>query len=1627
MTEASRENLLSFENDVTNSSPAFPLQSKIERLTSHVVNLREENSHLFSFFSDADAFLEETINRILTNISGDYLLKRSEEEITETVIRILSLFVNYCQTPNTIPSKFNNALIEVLEEPNAIGIALSDRPFIVSTVAECLRAQGHEIRLFIHPILEYKGERISTSYIELNNVSLNRLHGLLPELRMAIQELTVITGDFSSMLMKLDSIASSFERSGPHMIDPNYSSREIGQFIRWLLDESFILCGYTQWNEKEDGGLTAAATPRFGVFDSILKDASSQLIQECLEDVEDLVRQGTAISIRKTHALSQTLRRLPFNHIVVREPVEDAGPVRIHSIIGLFSSKALRDESRDVPLVRVKLRDLIDQERVFDNSYDYSYVVDTINRMPKDLALRLSVPDLKEITDAGIRVYHGSEVHVSCFYEPGNKGASVVVLLSRDKFNRELKDKIQEYITATFDVEGSTCEYHLDFSLHPQTRLYFYVPFLHGGKLTKKLNLVNAQTQIVKLTRTWEDNLREALDALCESNSDLCLLARFDVHFPLEYQATHTIDEAVQAIRVMTTLTADNPIAVMLEEDRGRPESQELGDEATVILFRLGEEIRVSSSLPVLDNIGLETTNSTSFRVEIEGQPAIYIHRLRVRTLPRISFLQEEKHLYSVLNNHHFFTGLTQILSGQAASDRLNGLLLDGNVSIKSISLLRAYSLFLWQANKFATRRSTFDALAASPTAASLLWEIFDTRFNPNLKGNLSPEEREQLTTSLLEKFHDTLQNIADITTDRILRSVAELILNTTRTNFYAELPYLALKFHSEKIDILPQPKPKFEIYVSSPEFEGIHLRTSMVARGGIRWSERPEDFRTEILGLMKTQKVKNVLIVPSGAKGGFVVRNLPRDPREIQAKVTSCYKDFVRALLSVTDNKVEGQLVRPSYLIIYDYEDPYFVVAADKGTSTFSDLANEIAVNEFNFWLGDAFASGGSNGYDHKKYGITAKGAWECVKRHFCDLGIDYIREPFSVVGIGDMSGDVFGNGLLLSKNAKLIAAFNHKHIFIDPTPDPLVSYRERERLFNLPRSQWSDYDLTLISSGGGVFNRFDKAIKLSPKAREALGLLSSGDSLNGEELIAHILKAPCDLLWNGGIGTYVKSLLESHADVNDGTNDRVRINADELRARVVGEGGNLGFTQRARIEYSLKGGHINTDAIDNSAGVDLSDHEVNIKILCSSLIKKGALTVEERNSLLEKMAHNVEVQVLSHNHSHATMLSLAVERSLPTLSFFQSLLRNLGKMGYINRPLDVLPEDDQLLDRAKKKIGLCRPELAICLAAVKMWIKDTLLGTGLCNDVLLSRYLLNYFPERLREMFSDEILRHPLATHIIATEVTNTVVDAVGISFVHRMCLNHGVTAVTVIKCTLAAELLLNMEQLRTTINRFDNPDQNDTYLHLRAELSNSLRDATAWLLHSHGTQLTLREMVDLYSKDYHFLVTKAQEILDWESRENYTIRLEKLQELGLDSEAGTHIALLPSLLKVFEILWGAKQSSASPLMIASTRNSVKRSLKLSSVYKISESFESDSKWEQQALAMSYQSFKRLASLIACRLVTRGCLSEEEIQTALEASYGYEDLIQLIDEVCIISQTTVPALMVLEKRLRRFYENMT
>jgi glutamate dehydrogenase len=1508
----------------------------------------------------------------------DFLLRlfaRAPHEflVSRTIAQVAAIVAGCLETIEAMTVSADRVQVSVKHEGVSLSLftALDDCPFIVSSIAERLSDAHIRVNAFLHPIFIYKGAPVAVSYVDIDPACRESVTALLPRLAETIEVLKCVVEDFEPMSSFVERASTSINMRDVVVEFGTIQTHEASNLLSWLVDGSFFLLGTATFKEFGE----AVPEEALGLW-RVAGTYREEIFSEIREDLRALENTRLDLSIRKLRHCSAVHRPATLLHMLLRTSRE---PNKVVSLCGYLTSKAWTKEAQDIPLVRQKVARILEDDAALPGSHDYKYMVEVVDNMPTDDAFCASRAELHAYINLALGVFSREVTRSHTSIDELRRRAFTMVVLPPERYSARVRAEIQKRIELTLGATLNSSEVHLDSSKRRQLRLYISTPLPdnHSGSIP----IDSLAKAIMQATLTWEHQLEEYI-----LEDGFTLPFPSSRVFPEDYQVATDISEAIFDLKTVAAISAETPTGVSLYTSTLQ---QEL---PVVSIFSLSSDLSISSAIPVLENVGLEVRSAHSY-VCHTPRGTVYLLKLAA-------------HAYDgeALNSESFNTsvspGLTAVIRGEAHNDILNLLLRKASLSIRQISLLRAYCALLWQVNKFTTKRSMWESLAFSPHVAATLCSIFDVKFNPDL--NLSLEERKQAIIRTEESLTEALRKVPDISHDRVLKAIVSLLRSTVRTNFYLKSDTIAFKIRSGEVELMPHPRPLFEIFVFSPRIEGTHLRSARVARGGIRWSERLDDYRSEVLGLMKTQKVKNVIIVPSGAKGGFIMKAPPKEGESLSTAVENSYREYISALLSLADNNVQGTIVHPDKCVIYDEPDPYFVVAADKGTATFSDVANSIAREGYNFWLGDAFASGGSAGYDHKKYGITARGGWECVCRHFRDLGVDYENRPFTVVGIGDMSGDVFGNGLLLSRKMALIGAFNHKHVFVDPSPEPESSYDERQRLFNLPRSQWSDYAPSLISKGGGVFNRLDKEISLTPEMRSALSIPEEVPNVvDGETLVALVLQAKVDLLWNGGIGTYVKGKAESHSEVNDGANDRVRINAEQLRVRVVGEGGNLGFTQKARVEFSLKGGRINTDAIDNSGGVDLSDHEVNLKLLLAPLVQEGAMTTPERNLLLKEIDEEVTHAVLRHNSEQALMLSISQLHSKTTTEQYRLLVRLMDKLGYLDRQRDNLPDESELDRRAANKLGLCRPELALCSAAVKMWIKEGLRSSALCKDEDVIPLLLRYFPHKVQIELRESVLSHPLKADIIASEVVNSLLPAVGISYVNSIVTMRGASVPAVMKCLLAADRILNTDVLREKIRRLDTTDSCADFTQLWLDIGVALREASEWLLHYHGASLALGEMVKLYSDAFDTLAQHAVRVFSGEEFVRFERRVEQYRQLGASHEEAILFSLYRRILPVLEVLWAAREYNQDVQTVASVFSQVFDDLGVSNLFKFESMIETANKWEQELVNGSYQEIRRNISLITGRLLSKSLTASEDIRKALYASEGFEAIRSTMHEV--------------------------
>jgi glutamate dehydrogenase len=1138
-------------------------------------------------------------------------------------------------------------------------------------------------------------------------------------------------------------------------------------------------------------------------------------------------------------------------------------------------------------VLRRKAERVVERSGFVAGGHDYKALAEILESYPRDELFQIEEDELFEIALGILHLGERRRVRLFVRREAFGRFLSCLVFLPLERYNTGVRRRIERILQEAFD--GASVDLSARVSESVLARLHVVVHTDEGAPSDFDVDAIEAL--LAEATRAWSDDLHDVLIEQLGEERGADLYQRYGDAFPPAYRDDFAPHGALADIERIERLDPDGDLDVSLYLPLESPAGH-----LAFKLLRSGQPILLSDVLPLLENMGARVTDERPFEVRPVGRAPVWIYDFGLDFGASVEVQADRV-------RRIFQDAFAEAWRGALENDGFNRLVLGAELTWREVALLRAIAKYLRQCGSTFSQTYMEEALAGNPDVARLLVELFRLRFEPP-RG----EGTDAKVHGLVREIEERLDAIASLDEDRILRSFLSVIQGMLRTNYFQTAedgkpkPYLSFKLDPSGIPDLPAPRPMFEIFVYSPRTEGVHLRAGKVARGGIRWSDRREDFRTEVLGLMKAQTVKNAVIVPTGAKGGFVLKRPPQERQALREEVVECYRILIRGLLDLTDSLVGGENVAPADVVCYDDDDPYLVVAADKGTATFSDIANGVSA-EYGFWLGDAFASGGSTGYDHKGMGITARGAWESVTRHFRELGTDIESADFTVVGIGDMSGDVFGNGMLLSRHIKLVGAFDHRDVFLDPDPDPEQSFKERARLFALPGSSWADYDEQVISTGGGVFPRTAKSIPLSREARAALA--TDATTLTPNELIRALLRAPVDLLWNGGIGTFVKAKHETHAEVGDRTTDAIRVDAEELRCRVVGEGGNLGFTQRGRIAYASRGGRVLMDAIDNSAGVDCSDHEVNLKILLDAIVAEGDLTEKQRNALLAEMTDEVADLVLRDNYEQTQAISTSVAQAASMVDVHARYIRQLEQTGRLDRALEFLPDEETLTERKAAGEGLTPPEVAILLSYTKVALYDELLASDLPDDLYLAGELERYFPTPVRQRFRTRLARHTLHREIIAAQATNALVNRAGTTFVFRLNEETGATGPDIARAFTVAREVFDLHSLWDEIEHLDGRVAAQTQLVMLLKTRILLERATRWFLRNRPRPLDIASAISRFGPGAATLATAAADVLCAADRNAADRTAEELVGTGVPRALADRVGYLESLLPVLDLV--------------------------------------------------------------------------------------------------------------------------
>ncbi|MEM5516156.1 NAD-glutamate dehydrogenase [Henriciella sp. AS95] len=1371
-----------------------------------------------------------------------------------------------------------------------------DKPFLVDSLLGLCADFGFEVRGLLHPILTTDaGTDLSLIQIHVPPLSATECRQLKSQAEETLRDVTMAVRDFAAMQERM---ANEIERlKSSTLTDPSMLEEAVA-FLEWLSDDHFVFLGTRSYDfETGPDGTVLPEEPIMveGSNLGLLRDEDRNVLNRGSEPlvltpaIGSFLSEPSPLIVAKSTLKSLVHRRGLCDYVGVKHLDDQGRVIGETRFLGLYTAEAYNESVRAIPWIRRRVQKVLEATGAIDGSHNYKALTNILETWPRDEILQAKSETLIPLMKGALSLVGRPRTRMFVRRDQFNRFVSVLVFVPRDAYNTASRERMSAHIVDAF--KGKLISFQPRFDSSQLARVHLLIELTDSNV---QPDLVKLEKEVADLNRTWEDAFRAALVGLDLHHEDFERASGFRTGFNAGYREAFTPDDALVDVDAIRQLTSERPVSM-----RAFRNIEDDDDTVRAKIYSRSGAITLSDCVPVFENMGLMVYFETGYPVTpspkpIDNGPATYwIHALKMR-----SGTGEELDLEAFASL--FEEAFVSVWMGQTEDDRFNGLVLSVGADWREAALCRALCAYRHQTGLDPARSTQIEALKRHPKLTRALLELFSIRFDPSRPETLS--ERMALALSKQQQIEARLNEVSSLDEDRVIRRLTRLILAIQRTNFWQRqpdgtpYPFISFKIASQEITDLPAPKPFREIFMSSPQVEGVHCRFGPVARGGLRWSDRRDDFRTEVLGLVKAQQVKNAVIVPVGSKGGFfpkqIAANATREERN-QGGI-SAYRTFINSLLDLTDNLVDHDVHHPENTVIWDGDDPYLVVAADKGTATFSDIANEISL-EHGFWLGDAFASGGSAGYDHKKMGITARGAWEAVKRHFREMGKDIQTEPFTVIGCGDMSGDVFGNGMLLSKEIRLQAAFNHMHIFIDPDPqDPHRLWEERQRMFDLPRSSWMDYDQSLISEGGGIFERSAKSITLTDQIKKLTGL--SQDEATPDEVLHALLMADCELLWFGGIGTYVKASHETHGDAGDRANDAIRVNGRELKAKVIGEGANLGLTQAGRIEFALKGGRINTDAIDNSAGVDSSDHEVNIKILLSQAMRNGKLPSGKRNALLAQMTDDVAAHVLTHNYSQTGALSLAESTAARDHEANERLMVYLEERGVLDRQVEGLPTTSDMRERAESRSWLTRPELAVLMAWSKITLFDDIIASKVPDDPWFVETLDGYFPDELHK-FTDAMQAHRLRREIIATVLANRLIDAGGPLMLLRLRERTNCENAAICRAFETARVLLGHAEYRAAIHALDNKISADAQTDLQQLGADAIAEIIA-ALHRQSRDLSVQDAVDTYAPAFEILGQKLADTLGGFELSQLRRRTQSLINAGAPEDLAARAALMPLL---------------------------------------------------------------------------------------------------------------------------------
>ncbi|MFP3350393.1 NAD-glutamate dehydrogenase [Pseudoalteromonas sp. SIMBA_153] len=1404
-----------------------------------------------------------------------------------------------------------------------VEIIAKDMPFLVDSVRMAMTRENIASHLLLHSPLKIqrdknekisglsslKAEQESTSTKTVFFIEIDRqtdatvIESFKKELESVLVDVSVAVEDWQPIREKLIAVSKSLPKS--HKDKNDNEINETVEFLDWLVKDNFTLMGYRQYElspVQGDYQLKGKMDTSLGLMKN--SDAEhTRLLSELPEVARQEARSSNLLILTKTNSLSRVHRPAYIDYVGVKRFDDKGNVIGEDRFIGLFSSNFYNNSAADVPVLKSKINRIMDMCDFAKGTHAYKAVLNILETYPRDELVQARENELLEVAMGVLQIQERDMCRLFVRKDAYGRFLSCMVYVPRERYNTALRRETQAILANAFNSDVKV-EFTTYFSESTLARTHYTVRVTDNNI---EYNVKDIENNLIEAARTWEDKLQSALLESAGEARGNELNRKYCNAFARSYKEEVLPSAAVVDIEKLEMLSDENKLEMLFY----RPQEEASSNIVRLSLFHKDEPIHLSDVMPMLENFGLRVVGETPYSVKTSDGG--------VNWVMDFSMLIDSKGMADFDKiSARFRAALTSVWANRLENDGFNRLVLMGGLTGRESSILRAYAKYMRQIGVTFSQTYIESTFANYPHIAAKIVNLFSKKFSVK-----SPASAKTLEKLGLEIYAE-LENVANLDDDRIIRLYVDMIVATLRTNYFQKdaegkfKSYISLKIQPSLIPEVPLPVPAFEIFVYSPRVEGVHLRFGKVARGGLRWSDRREDFRTEVLGLVKAQQVKNTVIVPVGSKGGFVCKQLPSEREAFIKEGQECYKIFIRGLLDITDNIDRGEIVPAVDVTRHDEDDAYLVVAADKGTATFSDIANGIA-NEYNFWLGDAFASGGSVGYDHKKMGITARGAWESVKRHFREMDINCQTTDFTAVAIGDMAGDVFGNGMLLSKHIRLQVAFNHLHIFVDPNPDAAASYPERERLFNLPRSSWEDYNKELISSGGGIFSRAAKSITLTPEMKKMLGTKKA--SMTPNELIKASLMMDHDLLWNGGIGTYIKHSKETDADVGDRANDALRINGKDLGAKVFGEGGNLGATQLGRIEFAAQGGRVNTDFIDNVGGVACSDNEVNIKILLNGLVAEGDLTRKQRDELLYSMTDEVSELVLKDCYRQTHTLSITQSKGTSTLKEKIRFIHALEKDGKLDRAIEFIPTDEELAERAAAGKDLTRPELSVLVSYAKMVLKESLVTDEITENPYYRQLLVKSFPRPLREKFNDAMDNHPLRKEIIATKLANNIVNDMGLNFMVRMNEETGANEAEIALCYSIASEIFQMRETWLSISDLDNKIPSNVQTEMLYQLRRTVRRATRWFLRHRTKAQSIEQAIEIFSPTFADLSENLTKYIVKTESDRIVSAREELTQSGVPTDIAQRIVSLSSLFSVMDLTQIAQNSNRKIDMVSHT----------------------------------------------------------------------------------------------------------